>query len=71
MDSFKTITESGEVVIMHMYQEFIITDNFGEEPQEIPGHKWLLTSNGRRVNMINESQYEILGAIEKIIVHRV
>ena len=61
IDSFKTITESGEIVTIFVHQEFTITGEFADWwiPQETPGNEKLSSSIGGDVNMINENQYEI------------
>lgn len=70
IDSFKAKTESGKVFTIFVNQEFNISDEFGQDPEEIPGMKSLITSAGKHVNKIDENTYEILGDIEKIIVTR-
>jgi len=69
--NFHAITESGKVITIFVHQEFHIAEEFGKEPQEIPGTKSLITSAGQHVNKIDENTYEVLGDTEKPIVTRV
>ncbi|NPU82997.1 MAG: hypothetical protein HPY65_00805 [Syntrophaceae bacterium] len=68
---FKAVDASGKVYSIIIMQDFHISEEFGAEPQEIPGMLKLITAQGSRVNKIDENRYEILEGIEKIPVTRI
>lgn len=69
IDNFSVITKTKEIYEILVYQEFFIGNTFGCSPQEVPGLKFYSTSDKRKVNMIDENTYEIIGE-ENIIATR-
>ncbi len=70
IDRFRVKTDTGKEFVIFLYQEYNIAEAFGEEPQEVPGIKRLITSTGKHVNKINETTYEILEDMGNIRVTR-
>ena len=61
VDKFPVITAAKEIYEIFVFQEFFFYDAFGCIPQKIPGRKFYSTADKRKVNMIDENTFEIIG----------